>query len=101
MDLPATFFAAQALLATLSAPAVDPQAQQNAIKFAVSSIEYVCLDAKNPDLCGEEHWLKHTGRELVDLVDDTKRRRRAGHPGPREVAICQPPYKMTAREGCQ
>jgi hypothetical protein len=64
MDLPATFFAAQALLATLSAPAVDPQAQQNAIKFAVSSIEYICLDAKNPDLCGEEHWLKQTGREL-------------------------------------
>jgi hypothetical protein len=103
MDWPTTFLAAQALVAAWNTPPIT----ENDIRFAVNSIEYVCKTEANPDQCGEDHWwMVRSGRQLIDLVDQTKRERRqanrlAGIAGPPEIPLCRPPHKMTARDGCQ
>jgi hypothetical protein len=101
MDWPTTYFAAQALVSLWAAP--DPAVQQEGIKFAVSAIEFICRKDANPVQCAEGHWGRHSGSELINLVDQEKRkeRRANGIPDTPGSPICPPPYKMTARDGCQ
>ena len=100
MDWPTTFLAAQALVAAWNTPPLT----ENDLRFAVNSIEFVCKTEANPGQCAEDRWWDNlSGRQLINLVDQTKRERRrlSGIVGPPETPICRPPYRMTARDGCQ